>query len=134
MRVPMTEYLEIDLERERWLCRRCGHDLAPARGNYKQGTLVYDRDPREIHRPLIDPSRYEFTFAPDPAWCRILEFCCPGCGTMIEVEYLPPGHAPTFDMEIDVDALKAQWAGRPPGAGVGTGPDVPLNLGHSHAH
>ena len=22
MRVPMTEYLEIDLERERWLCRR----------------------------------------------------------------------------------------------------------------
>jgi acetone carboxylase gamma subunit len=136
MRVPMTEYLEIDLESERWLCRRCGHDLAPARGNYKEGTLVYDRDPREIHRPLIDPGRYVFTFAPDPAWCRILEFCCPSCGTMIEVEYLPPGHAPTFDMEIDVDALKAQWAGRPPSAaaGLGPGPDIPLNLGHSHTH
>jgi acetone carboxylase, gamma subunit len=134
MRVPMTEYLEIDLERERWLCRRCGHDLAPARANYKEGTLVHDRDPREIHRPLIDPDRYEFTFAPDPAWCRILEFCCPSCGTMIEVEYLPPGHAPTFDMEIDVDALKAQSAGRPTGADVGPGPDIPPNLGHSHAH
>ena len=117
MRVPMTEYLEIDLDSERWLCRRCGHDLAPARGNYKEGTLVYDRDPREIHRPLIDPARYEFTFAPDPAWCRILEFCCPGCGTMIEVEYLPPGHPPTFDMEIDFDALEAQWARRPADSG-----------------
>ena len=77
MRIPMTEYLEIDLGTERWLCRRCGHDFGSARGNYKEGTLVYDRDPREIHRPLIDPARYEFTFAPDPAWCRILEYYCP---------------------------------------------------------
>ena len=114
MRVPMTEYLEIDLDTERWQCRRCGHDLAPARGNYKTGTLVHDRDPREIHRPLIDPDRYEFTFAPDPAWCRILEYYCPGCGTLVETEYLPPGHPPTFDMEIDVDALKVQWAGDRP--------------------
>ena len=82
MRVPMTEYLEIDLDSERWNCRVCGHDLAPARGNYKEGTLVHDRDPGEIHRPLIDPARYEFTFAPDPAWCRILEFYCPGCGIL----------------------------------------------------
>ena len=89
MRIPMTEYLEIELESERWRCRRCAHDLGPARGNYKEGTVVYDRDPTEIHRPLIDPGRYEFTFAPDPAWCRIVEFYCPGCGTQIEAEYLP---------------------------------------------
>jgi acetone carboxylase gamma subunit len=80
MRVPMTEYLEIDLDAGQWVCRRCAQDLGPARGNYKEGTLVHDRDPREIHRPLIDPARYEFTFAPDPAWCRILEYYCPGCG------------------------------------------------------
>ena len=134
MRVPMTEYLEIDLDSERWLCRRCGHDLAPARRSYKEGTLVHDRDPREIHRPLLDPARYEFTFAPDPAWCRILEFCCPSCGTMIEVEYLPPGHPPTFDMEIDVDALKAYWAGRSTDAVPTGAPDVPVNLGHAHQH
>jgi acetone carboxylase gamma subunit len=124
MRIPMTEYLEIDLETEGWRCRHCGHDLGSARGNYKEGTLVYDRDPREIHRPLLDPARYEFTFAPDPAWCRILEFYCPGCGTQIEAEYLPPGHPPTFDMEIDVDALKAQWAARPPGTVIPLGRDV----------
>jgi acetone carboxylase gamma subunit len=124
MRIPMTEYLEIDLPAERWLCRRCGHDLGPARGNYKEGTLVYDRDPREIHRPLIDPARYDFTFATDPAWCRILEFYCPGCGTQIETEYLPPGHPPTRDIEVDVDALKAQWAARPAGTVIPLGRDV----------
>ena len=114
MRIPMTEYLEIDLETERWRCRRCGHDLGSARGNYKEGTLVYDRDPTEIHRPLIDSGRYEFTFAPDAAWCRILEFYCPGCGTQIEAEYLPPGHPPTCDMQIDVDALRPSGPrGRP---------------------
>ena len=87
-------------------------------------TLVYDRDPTEIHRPLIDSGRYEFTFAPDAAWCRILEFYCPGCGTQIEAEYLPPGHPPTYDMQIDVDALRAQWAARPPGTVIPLGRDV----------
>jgi len=46
----MTEYLIIDLDTERWTCRVCSHDLGDARGNYKEGTLVYDRDPREIHQ------------------------------------------------------------------------------------
>jgi Acetone carboxylase gamma subunit len=50
------------------------------------------------------------------------------------VEYLPPGHPPTFDMEIDVDALKAYWAGRPEGAVATGAPDVPVNLGHAHQH
>ena len=106
-RVAITEYLEIDLDEERWHCRRCDHDIAPARGNYKEGLLVYNRDPREIHRPILD-ERYEFTYAPDPAWCRIIEFYCPGCGTLIENEYLPPGHPLTHDIELDIDSLKAR--------------------------
>jgi acetone carboxylase gamma subunit len=112
VRVPMTEYLVIDLDSDRWVCRVCAHDLGDARGNYKEGTLVHDRDPREIHQPIIDPERYEYTFSPDPTYCRILEYYCPGCGTQIETEYLPPGHPPTVDILIDVDALRAQWAGR----------------------
>lgn len=106
MRVPMTEYLEIDLDAETWRCRRCGEILGSARSNYKEGLLVYDRDPQEIHRPILDPSEYSFTFSPDPNWCRILEFYCPHCGTQMETEYLPPGHPPTYDMAFDIDALK----------------------------
>jgi acetone carboxylase gamma subunit len=102
-REAITEYLEIDLETERWHCRRCGHDIASARENYKRGLLLYDRDPGEIYQKVIDA---EYSHRPDPAWCRIVEFYCPGCATQLEVEYLPPGHPITHDIELDIDALK----------------------------
>ncbi len=118
--VAITEYLEIDLDAERWHCRRCGHDIGSARLPYKEGLLVYERDPREIHRPILDPDKYEFTYAPDPSWCRIIEFYCPSCGTMMENEYLPPGHPLTNDIELDIDKLKqrhAQGEGKSDAAG-----------------
>lgn len=102
-RIRVTEYLDLELMGERWLCNRCGHELGPARENYKHGCLVHDRDPREIHPPLVSGA---FNFSPDPLWVRIVEFYCPGCGTQIETEYLPPGHPITHDIEIDVARLK----------------------------
>lgn len=101
----ITEYLEIDLERERWTCQRCGRDLGNARESYKKGCLIADRDPREVHPPIVEG---EYGFAPDPEWCRIVEFYCPGCATLLETEYLPPGHPLTHDIELDIDALKAR--------------------------
>ena len=109
-RIAITEYLEIDTEDERWHCRKCGHDIGAARKPYKEGLLVYNRDPTEIHNPIIDES-YPFTYAPDPEWCRILEFYCPSCATMIETEYLPPGHPITNDIELDLDKLKQRSKG-----------------------
>jgi acetophenone carboxylase len=102
-RLRVTEYLDLDLDREKWLCNRCGHVIGPARESYKRGCLLYDRDPREIHPPLVPGS---FSFSPDPLWVRIVEFYCPGCGTQVETEYLPPGHPITYDIEIDLDSLK----------------------------
>jgi len=58
-----------------------------------------------VHPPLIEG---EYTFSPDPAWVRIVEFYCPGCGVQIETEYLPPGHPLTHDIEVDVDRLKSR--------------------------
>ncbi|BCD46403.1 acetone carboxylase subunit gamma [Helicobacter suis] len=94
MRVPMTEYLMIDLNTERWLCRICGHDFGNARDTYKKGTLIYDRNLQEIHPPILDPKRYQYTFSPDPKFCRIYEYYCPTCGTQIETEYVPPNYPP----------------------------------------
>ena len=105
----VTEYLAIDLDGERWKCTRCAADLGPARSNYKEGCLVAERDPTEVHPPRVDGP---YTFAPDPAWCSLLEFYCPGCLVLVEVEYLPPGHPVTHDIEIDIDALKASVAAR----------------------
>jgi acetone carboxylase, gamma subunit len=102
-KIRITEHLDLDVDREEWLCNRCGRILAPARENYKKGCLLYDRDPREIHPPIVTGS---FNFSPDPLWVRIVEFYCPGCGTQIETEYLPPGHPITHDIELDLDRLK----------------------------
>lgn len=101
--IRMTESLDLDLNEEQWRCNRCGHALAGARENYKKGCLIYNRDPREIHPPLMEG---EYTFAPDPTWIRIVEFYCPNCGVQLETEYLPPGHPLTHDIEVDIDALK----------------------------
>jgi len=104
-RIRVTECLDLDIERELWLCNRCSRDLGPARENYKKGCLIFDRDPREIH-PAIVPGT--FSFSPDPLWVRIVEFYCPRCGVQMETEYLPPGHPITNDIEIDLDSLRSR--------------------------
>lgn len=107
--VRITENLSIDLERERWTCHACGHDLGPARANYKEGCMVAEIPLAEAHPPLVRGQSYSFT--PDPDFCRLIEFYCPSCGTIIENEYLPPGHPITHDIELDVDALKRKHGG-----------------------
>jgi acetone carboxylase gamma subunit len=130
MKVLITENLRIDLDSERWECRACGAALISARDNYKRGLLVYNRDPREIHKPLLDPKKYKLTYSPNPDWCRILEYYCPKCGTMIETEYLPPGHPPIRDIDLDIDALKAQWKDRPEVKEAPIGSDPPRPKAH----
>ena len=51
-RIRVTEYLDLDIDLEKWLCNRCGRELGAARESYKKGCLVYDRDPRQrfIHQ------------------------------------------------------------------------------------
>ncbi|MFC7050016.1 acetone carboxylase subunit gamma [Emcibacter nanhaiensis] len=107
-KIRITECLDIDLEKEQWCCNRCGHELYAARDNYKKGCLVAERDMKEVHPPMTDDATY--SFMPDPDYCRLVEFYCPSCGTMLENEYLPPGHPLTHEIELDIDALKAKYA------------------------
>jgi len=107
-RVAVTEYLEIDLGTETWHCRRCQRGLGPARRSYKEGCLVHARDPRSLFAPEVEGERY--SFAPDPTLCLLVEFYCPGCGTLVETEALPPGHPPTCDIELDLDSLRRRAA------------------------
>jgi acetophenone carboxylase len=104
-RLIITEYLEIDLDEEMWYCIQCNTKLNSARENYKKACNIYNRDPTEIHQPLVDE---EYNFAPDPKWMRIVEFACPNCAIQIDTEYLPPGHPVTHDIELDIDSLKAK--------------------------
>ena len=106
MKVRITEYLDIDLKTDQWCCNRCGRTIFSAGDNYKKGCLVSQRDPRTIYRPRLEGT---YTFAPDPEWITIIEFYCPGCGIMIDNEFLPPGHPITNDLDIDLDALKEKY-------------------------
>ena len=108
-KVQITEHLDIDLEKELWCCHGCGHELISARENYKEGCLLYDRDPGTVYNPVITGP---VTFAPPSEWIRIVEYYCPGCGTMIENDLLPPGHPIFRDIELDIDKLKAKVESR----------------------
>jgi acetone carboxylase gamma subunit len=106
-RIRVTEYLDLDIQAEIWVCHSCGNNLKSAHENYKRGCLVFERDPRTVHPALI---KGKFTFCPDPDWVRILEFYCPHCGRQIESEYLPPGHPITHDIELDIGSLQRRFA------------------------
>lgn len=109
MKIRVTENLSVDLSTETWCCHRCGHALIDARRNYKEGCVVAEVPLEEAHPPLVHGQTFSFT--PDPDYCRLVEFYCPECGTIIENEYLPPGHPLTHDIELDIDALKRRHAG-----------------------
>jgi acetone carboxylase gamma subunit len=103
----ITEYLDIDLEKELWCCNRCGYELISARENYKKGCRVYIR--KDLNTIYNSPVKGPFGFAPDPTWAMLVEFYCPGCGVMVENEMLPPGHPITYDLELDIDKLKEKY-------------------------
>src|SRR5260370_21475402 len=96
-RLHVGEYLDADLDTERWYCHDCGQDFGSVRGDYKRALLVGERDPRKIHPPVIDA---EYTFAPHGPWILIIEFYCPGFGRQVETAYLPPRHPPPPDPDL----------------------------------
>ncbi len=109
--IHTTEYIDLDLKTEHWHCNRCGHDLGSAHESYKKGCLVYERNPQEVHPRLIDHEELNFSFHPD--WIRLIEFYCPECGVMVENEYLPLGHPLTWDIQLDLEKLKAKHQNGP---------------------
>ena len=108
-RMHVTEYLDIDLDKEVWCCNRCNAELGSARKSYMQGCLVHDRTATEIYgEPMEVAPGKSVGYAPDPIFSHILEFYCPNCGTMIEVQYLMPGHPIPVDIALDLEQLKTR--------------------------
>ena len=62
--------------------------------NYKAGCVRVDR-PIEASNPIVgDPSRF---IDPRP---QFRQFCCPGCGRLVENEIAVEGEAVLVDVEL----------------------------------
>jgi acetone carboxylase gamma subunit len=65
---------------QRWSCAKCTTDLGSTRENYKAGCVRNDV-PIKASNPIVgDPARF---IDPTP---QFRQFCCPGCGLLIENE------------------------------------------------
>lgn len=109
-KVRVTESLDIDLDSEKWCCNQCGQSMNSAREPFIEGTLIYDKPASEIYGDNIKLSPdTTISYAPDPDFMHVVEFYCPGCGALISVQYLPPGHPIPVEIQLDIDNLKARY-------------------------
>ena len=111
--LPIGEHLSIVAkDGERLVRCDCGHDFCPYTENWKLHASVYVRDTVEALEEL-----YPGPKACDPSLQEIREFICPSCGTLLEVEAVPPGYPVTFDFLPDLEGFYRDILKRPLPAG-----------------
>jgi hypothetical protein len=83
-------------------CRKCSQDFGPATGNYKSAS---------VHRVV---PKDEITELPPPegrvSMGAYVEYYCPGCGTLLDVETAVPAVEgeklePIWDIQLAADAI-----------------------------
>jgi acetone carboxylase gamma subunit len=86
----------------------CGHEYGPYTQNWKLNALIYVRDTVEKLQELYPGHK-----ACEPSLQEVREFICPGCGTVHEVEAVPPGYPVNFDFLPDLEGFYTEILGRP---------------------
>lgn len=94
--------------KERVVKCHCGQEFGDYRVNWKLGANIYVRDSDEALGEI-----YRGSELPDAAWVQLREYSCPGCGAMLEVEAVPRGAPPDFELLPDLDTFYKEWLGRP---------------------
>ena len=87
---------------------RCGHEFGDYRINWKLSALIHVRDDEESVSEI-----YKGREMPDPNWIQIREYICGGCGSQLEVEAVPRGCPPDFEILPDHDTFNREWLCRP---------------------
>jgi len=107
--LPLTEHLYIvEKDEERIVKCDCGQEFGDYRINWKLNALIYVRDTEEkLDEVFYGPRK------PDPEYCEVREYYCPGCGAQLEVETLPVGYPAIFDFLPDIDAFYSDWLKQP---------------------
>lgn len=107
--LPIGEHLSIVQKgTERIVKCDCGHEFGPYTENWKMKASVFVRNTQELLEEL-----YPGPKACDPSLQELREFICPNCGTLLEVEAVPPGYPVTFDFLPDLEGFYEQMLERP---------------------
>lgn len=75
-------------------CRKCGHDLGPADGNFKRGAVRKDHPIEDANPLIVDPDK----FIDDEVVFR--QYFCPGCATLLENEVILDASEPVWDKQL----------------------------------
>lgn len=84
----------------------CGQEFGDYRQNWKLNALVFARDTEEKLEEIYRGPR-----KPDPQWCILREFYCPGCGTQLDVETVMPGYPFVFNFLPDFESYDRNQKG-----------------------
>jgi len=107
--LPLTPMLFIVArDGERLVKCRCGHEFGDYRINWKLSALIHVREDAASLSEI-----YRGREMPDPAWIQLREYVCPGCGSQLEVEAVPRGCPPDFELLPDLDTFYREWLGQP---------------------
>ena len=107
--LPLTDELYIvRKENDRIVKCSCGHEFGDYRENWKLKALIHIRDTQKELDEI-----YPYPSKPEPEYCEIREYYCPGCGTQLEVDSVPFAYPAVFDFLPDLDSFYRDWLNRP---------------------
>jgi len=86
----------------------CGQEFGDYHVNWKLSALIFVRNTPELLQEI-----YPGPKAPDSSLQEIREYICPRCGTLLEVEVVPPGYPIVFDFLPDLEGFYQDILGRP---------------------
>ncbi len=85
----------------------CGQELGDWRENWKLRVLIHVRRTRQ---ELLEVYAENVTL--DPTVVELREFICPGCGTLLDVDAVPPHYPVERDFFPDLRTFYEDWLGR----------------------
>jgi len=107
--LPLTEHLMIVSKDSRMIVKAlCGYEFGDYRENWKLKALIHVRNKVEQFKEIYPDPLY-----PDPNWCEIREFICPGCGILLDVDVVPPGYPVIKEFEPDIETFYIKWLKKP---------------------
>ncbi len=97
--VPIGEHLYVvQKEADRIVKCTCGHEFGDYRNTWKKDAVVYVRNTEGSFDEIYPGPR-----KCDVTWMELREYYCPTCGTLLEIEAVPPGYPMVFDFLPDLD-------------------------------